>query len=163
MSKLRVKNNRVVSVKYRILDTHGEVLEQMDTPVSFIAGPRSGLFPKIDKALQGLKEGDTVDVELSPSEGFGQYNPDLTFTDDVVNVPPQFRRIGAEVTMQNDRGEERKFYVTRIEDGKLTVDANHPYAGKTVVFKVEVVEIRKPTAEELQRGVPASADVRTLH
>ena len=57
-------------------------------------------------------------------------------------MPPQFRHVGAEVPMQNDRGETRTFFVTRIEDGKLTVDCNHPFAGKTLIFAVTITDIR---------------------
>ena len=56
--------------------------------------------------------------------------------------------------MMNDAGESRKFTVSRIENGKLTVDGNHPLAGKTITFNITVTRIRDATAEETADGVP---------
>ena len=65
-----------------------------------------------------------------------------------------FQTLGAQVEMQNDRGETRSFIVSRIEDGRLTVDGNHPLAGKTLRFVVEVNDVRDATPEEIAAGVP---------
>jgi FKBP-type peptidyl-prolyl cis-trans isomerase SlyD len=115
------------------------------------------LFEKIEQALQDCLVGDTVRVSLTPEEGFGPHDENLTYTDDIENVPPEFRRIGAEVEMMNDQGDARKFTVTRIEDGKLTVDGNHPLAGKIIVFNIKVVEIRDATPDEIASGVEPMA------
>ena len=87
----------------------------------------------MDRAVAGKRQGDQVEVEVSPEQGFGERDPNLTFTDRVENVPPQFRQLGAEVQMQNDKGETKSFFVTRIEDGQVTVDGNHPLAGKATI------------------------------
>ncbi len=89
---------------------------------------------------------------LSPAEGFGEHNSSLTFTDDIDNVPSEFRRLSAELEMQNPQGEPRTFIVTKIEKGRLTVDSNHPFAGKTVPFHVEVMPVRDATADELRKA-----------
>ena len=78
----------------------------------------------------------------------------MTFTDDIDNVPPEFRRVGAEVEFQNEEGETRLFRVSKIADGKLTVDANHPLAGQTVTFMVNVVSIRDASMDEVANGLP---------
>ena len=103
----------------------------------------------------GHNIGDRVEVTLNPQEGFGEPDPDLTFTDDIENVPPEYRRIGAEVELQNEHGESMKFRVSRIADGKLTVDANHPLAGQTVTFVVVVENIRDASMDEIVNGLPA--------
>ena len=81
----------------------------------------------------------------------------MTYTDSIENVPDEFRRIGADVEMMNDQGDSKKFTVTRIEDGKLTVDGNHPMAGKTIIFRIKVTDIRDATPEEQVNGVEAMA------
>jgi FKBP-type peptidyl-prolyl cis-trans isomerase SlyD len=96
-------------------------------------------------------------VSLTPEEGFGAHDESLTYTDDIENVPPEFRRVGAEVEMMNDQGDARKFVVSRIEDGKLTVDGNHPMAGKIITFNIKVVDIRDATDEEISNGVSPMA------
>jgi FKBP-type peptidyl-prolyl cis-trans isomerase SlyD len=99
---------------------------------------------------------------LTPEEGFGPHDESLTYTDDLDNVPPEFRRIGAEVEMMNDQGDARKFIVTRIEDGRLTVDGNHPLAGKLITFNIKIVGIRPASEEEIANGVEP-LEIPVLH
>jgi FKBP-type peptidyl-prolyl cis-trans isomerase SlyD len=127
-----------VELTYQITDDKGEIVERVDIPVKYVHGNNSRLFPK---------------VELTAEEGFGPVDPVLQFTDDLNNVPEQFRQLGAEVEMQNDRGEAKKLVVSKIGDGKLTVDGNHPLAGKTITFNVKVVSVRDAAADELKHGV----------
>jgi FKBP-type peptidyl-prolyl cis-trans isomerase SlyD len=96
-----------------------------------------------------------VEVLLPPQDGFGEPKPELTFTDDIENVPPEHRQLGSEVLFENERGEQMQFRVTCIENGKLTVDANHPLAGQTVKFVVTVVSVRPATLDEIANGIPA--------
>ncbi len=148
-----VDQNKVVSFTYSIVDESGDVIEQSDLPISYVHGGRHDLFEKVEQELEGSAVGDTVEVELTPDEGFGAHDPNLTYTDDMDNVPPEFRRVGAEVEMMNDQGDTRKFTVTHIENGKLTVDGNHPMAGKTIVFHIRVTAIRDATPDEVANGV----------
>lgn len=154
MSDPIVEKGKVVSLAYRITDEHGELFEYRDIPVAYLHGSGSDLFPLIEQSLGGKKIGDHVPVTLPPEEGFGHHDPSLTFTDDIKNVPPEFHRIGAEVEMKNDRGEAKIFYVSKIEDDKLTVDGNHALAGQTVRFDVTITDIRDATEEELREGKP---------
>jgi FKBP-type peptidyl-prolyl cis-trans isomerase SlyD len=103
----------------------------------------------MDKAVAGKSVGDQVEVIVEPDDGFGAHDPNLTFTDDIANVPEQFRYLGAEVQMQNSEGDVKSFYVTRIEDGKLTVDGNHPLAGKNLKVNVTILEVREATPEDM--------------
>ncbi|MDA9802087.1 peptidylprolyl isomerase, partial [Candidatus Pseudothioglobus singularis] len=77
---------------------------------------------------------------------------ELIFTDEINNVPVEYRFIGAAVTMQNDKGGTKDFIVSSIEDGKLTIDGNHPLAGKDIIFYVEVLTVRDATADEIIEG-----------
>lgn len=149
MSDDRICAGKLVALTYRIEDGQGSVLEHNDIPVSYIHGGQSELIGGMDSAIHGLHPGAEVDLVLGPDEGFGAYDPALTFTDDLENVPPEFRFVGAEVPMENEDGETRQFHVTRIADGKLTVDGNHPLAGKTLHVHVRIAEVRDPTHAEL--------------
>lgn len=149
--EVRVVNNKAVFFTYSIRDESGEILEQSDLPIGYIHGVDSGLLDKVEMALEGMAAGETVEVPLTPEEGFGPSDPDLTYTDDINNVPPEYHRIGAEVQFQNDQGEVKTFVVSSIEDGKLTVDGNHPLAGKNLIFNVKITEVREASADELQR------------
>ena len=149
----RIKKGKYVSLTYTITDERGEILEYIDLPINFIQGRDSDIIEKVSQALDGHSVGDLVSVSLSPAEGFGEHQPELTFTDDVDNVPPQFHSIGAEVEFQNDHGESRVFRVTQIADGRLTVDGNHPFAGKKVTYNITIQAVRDATPDELAGGV----------
>ena len=157
MNEQFVGRNKVVAFTYSILDGSGDVIEQSDIPISYVHGGKHELFEKVEAAMEGCVVGDVVEVSLTPEEGFGAHDESLTYTDDIENVPPEFRRLGAEVEMMNDQGDARKFVVTRIENGKLTVDGNHPLAGKVITFNIRVVDIRDATEEEIRDGVPPMA------
>lgn len=147
-----VGKDKVVTVNYRITDVSGDVVELNDLPVNYVHGGRSELIEAVEVALEGCSVGDKVSVTLPPEQGFGPYLAELTFTDDLANVPEPFRQLGAEVEMTNDRNEKRMFVVSRIENGQLTVDGNHPLAGQEVIFDVTVREIRDATDEEIRTG-----------
>ncbi len=148
-----VSKGKVVAITYSIIADTGEILEQSDIPLYYAHGGANQMFPDVEAALEGRAVGDTVEVVLPPEKAFGEHDPNLTFVDDIENVPPEFRRIGAEVEMQNDRGERRSFFVSKIEGNKLTVDGNHPFAGKTLTYSVTVTDIRDASDEEMKKGV----------
>jgi FKBP-type peptidyl-prolyl cis-trans isomerase SlyD len=155
-----IKRDKFVSLTYTITDENNDIVERIDMPVNYIHGRDSQIIEKIEKTLEGCAQGDEISVELSPEEGFGEHQPELTFTDDLENVPHEFRHIGAEVEFQNDKGESRMFRVSRIEDGKLTVDGNHPFAGKVITYNVKVNEVRDATPDEIAHS---AAQMPSLH
>lgn len=146
----KIKPGSFVSLTYVISDTEGTILEQNDIPVGYVYGGDMELLGGMDRALRGKQVGDRVEFDVPPDQGFGPHDPDLTFTDDLENVPDEFRFLGAEVQMQNDQGEVKSFFVTRIENGTLTLDGNHPLAGRNLRVNLEVKEVRKATAEDMQ-------------
>ncbi len=149
----KISKNKFVSLVYTITDEQDNILERIDMPIQYIQGVKSQVIEKIETALDGHQVGDLVHVTISPEEGFGAHDPELTFSDDINNVPPQFHTIGAEVEFKNDQGESKIFRVTKIEDGQLTVDGNHPFAGKTITYNITVKEVRDATADEMKHGV----------
>jgi FKBP-type peptidyl-prolyl cis-trans isomerase SlyD len=159
MSEPRVRRGQVIYIAYRILDAGGRLHEQVDVPVGYVHGGRSPLFPQIERALEGRAVGDTVEVTLSPEEAFGPRRPELTFSDAIENVPPEYRRLGAEATFQNERGESITMVVTEVTAGRVTLDGNHPLAGKALTFLVTVSEIRPATPAEIERGLPDGASL----
>lgn len=163
MSQQVVQSGKVVYISYSILDQSGNVIEQHDLPVGYVQGGNSGLLPSIESAVVGKKAGDRVEIILPPEDAFGERDPDLSFTDDIDNVPPQFRRVGAQVQMSNEAGDTKTFYVTSIEDGMLTVDGNHPLAGQNAVCVVNILDVREATADELASGMAADSAPANLH
>ncbi len=155
MSGQKISRGKTVHFTYFItIDASDSVVEQSDIPIGYVHGGYSELIDKVEAALEGCSEGDQISVPLSREESLWAYDPSLTFTDNINNVPEQFRHIGAQVEMTGESGETRTFLVTRIKDGKLTVDGNHPLAGKAITFHVTVKTIRDATTEEIREGRP---------
>jgi len=151
--KETITKDKVVSLTYAIRDQRGETFEYTDVPVNYVHGGKSDLFEKIERELNGKTVGDKIEVTLEADDAFGQHDPDLAFTDDVDNIPPELRRVGAQLEAQSANGDMLQFVVTNVENGKLTVDANHPLAGQTIKFLVEVKGVRDATEREASTGV----------
>ena len=154
-----IRKGKVVSVTYTLHDERGQIFEQSDIPVPYLHGHASGLFEKLEHQLEGKRSGDSIEATLNPEEDFGPHDPALTFTDDLENVPPELHKLGASLEAQNAKGEMLNFVVKRIENGKLTVDANHALAGQTVKFRVTVLDVRDATPDELRAGQPGASGV----
>ncbi len=144
----KIGPGKFVTLTYSITDGQGTVVEQNDLPVSYIHGGDTELIGGMDKAVSGKCAGDTVKMTIGPEDAFGPHDPDLTFTDNIANVPEQFRRLGAEVQMQNESGDMKTFIVSRIKGDQLTVDGNHPLAGKTLDVTVKIKSVRDATKED---------------
>ena len=147
-----MENHKVVTFTYVIKDQQGQLQEQSDIPLSYLHGNDERMFPKVAEALEGTSVGDTVEVTLMPEEGFGLPDPTLTYSDKIENVPPEYQHIGAEAMFQNEQGETTTMTVVKVENGMVTLDGNHPFAGKTMTFIITVKAIRDATAEEVGSG-----------
>lgn len=159
----RIVANKVVQFVYIITDEEGNLIERVDKPVNYIHGAGSlGLSASIEHALEGRTVGDTIEITLPAVEGFGERDPNLTFTDKINSVPTQFQQLGAQVQMTNEAGETKAFIVTKIENDEITFDGNHPLAGKSARFIIRIVAIRDATAQELENNLPDSSS-HTLH
>jgi FKBP-type peptidyl-prolyl cis-trans isomerases 2 len=158
MAEAKVSRGKVVSVTYTIRDQADDnLLEAVEIPVDYLHGGRTGLYEKIEAALEGKAVGEGVEVLLTPEDAFGPSDPDLTFTDVIENVPPDFRRLGAQAEFTNEAGEVVTMTVTHLDAGTITLDGNHPLAGKNLIFSVRVAAVRDATAQELMTGEVAQA------
>lgn len=163
MSDDVIRNGKVVFITYSVLDEAGRVMGQQDMPTGYVHGAGSGLFAPIERGLEGHLPGDRVEIGISPEEGFGPKDPNLTIVEDFANVPPEFRRLGAEAEFQNESGEVVTFRVVQIKDGQVTLDGNHPLAGQTATCVVDVVSVRVANAQEMETGFPLEQGPPPLH
>ena len=104
-----------------------------------------------------------MQVQLTPELAFGHADPALIIEEAFENVPPTYRRLGAEAEFQNEAGETVMFRVVKIADGIVTLDANPPLAGKNAMCSVDIVSVRQATAEEMRTGFPAEQGAPSLH
>lgn len=147
---MNVFANTVVSITFQLFDVTNRMLEEADEPVAYLHGGYSGIFPKVEDALNFKKVGETVTVLLEPDEAFGDYNAELVRIEPVDRLPADIA-IGGHL-IEERGGEEIIWRVLSIADGKAELDGNHPYAGQRLRFVAKIIDVRKATEEELAHG-----------
>ena len=157
-----IRDGKFVELTYQVVDAEsGRVLSAVDFPLGYVHGHNEILAPSVHRALDGKCAGDVIEVAIDGSRIFGARDESLVFTDDIDNVPPEYRQLGCSILMENDHGQTRAFVVTAIDDATLTVDGNNPLCGKAVVFTLRIVGVRDASEAEILAGgaIPAAADV----
>lgn len=144
MSQNVIKNSMFVVLTYEIYE-NSEILEQVENPVTLIHGHGKKLLPKIEEALLGKKTGDMVDITVNPNEGFGEYDKSMIIKDKVSNVPEQFRKLDETIAFVNKSGDKKDFKVVAIENDEITLDGNHYLSGKTLTYKIKILDVREST------------------
>ena len=142
---MKISNQKLVSMTYSIHEG-GNLLENVDTPVSFIYGKETNLLPIVEKSLIGKEKGNELTIEVSPELGFGNIDKNLIFIDSTNNVPKEYSKIGMQIDFENDKGLKRKFRVTNIDKDKITFDGNHPFSGKTLIYKIKITDVANTEA-----------------
>lgn len=150
---MEIQHNSVVGMHYTLKNDAGEVIDSSegDAPLTFLQG-HGNIIHGLERALAGLKVGDTKDVVVEPEDGYGEYDEEL-----VQEVPiSAFEGIeDLEVGMQfhaDTDGGLIPVTVVEIADDLITVDGNHELAGERLHFAVRIDSIREATEEELAHG-----------
>lgn len=148
-----VRDGRFVELTYKVIDRKsGHVLTCVEFPLGYVHGHNEILAPSVHKELEGRSAGDVIEVPIDGNRIFGPRDESLVFTDDIENVPEEYRHVGTSILMENDKGQTRSFLVTRVDDETLTVDGNNPLCGREVVFRLEILTVRDATEEEMKAG-----------
>jgi FKBP-type peptidyl-prolyl cis-trans isomerase SlyD len=148
-----IQDNKYVELTYKVIDQKsGEVLTGVEFPIGYVHGANDILAPAVSKELDGKSIGDVIEVPIDCDQLYGPRDESLVFTDSLNNVPEGYREIGTTIITQNEKGEERRFIVTRMDDKTLTVDGNNPLCGRQVVFELEVLNVRDATDDEIEAG-----------
>ena len=137
---MKISDQKLVSMTYSIHEGTN-LLENVDTPVSFIYGKETNLLPIVENSLKGKEKGNELTIEVSPELGFGEIDENLIFVDSSDNVPKEYSKIGMQIDFENDKGIKRKFRVTNVDKDKITFDGNHPFSGKTLVYKIKIIDV----------------------
>ena len=151
---MKVAKDTVVSLRYELTDADGALLEKVEEPVSYLHGGYDGIFPVVEEALHDKNVGEQCKIVMQPDDAFGEYEHDLVrveprglFPQDVA-VGMQFEG-GAE---GGDDDDYMLYTVVEVSDKEVTVDGNHPLAGRVLNFDCIVTDVRPATAEELEHG-----------
>jgi FKBP-type peptidyl-prolyl cis-trans isomerase SlyD len=139
-----------VTFHYLLTDSTGKELDNSTghQPMQYIHG-HDVIFPAVEEALTGLKQGEVIKITLGPEEGWGSHDPQY-----VAEVPrDQFDfelEVGSVVQGQSpEHGTSQPFIITALDEQTVTLDGNHPLAGKTITFSIKIEAVRKATTEEL--------------
>ncbi|MEO5700408.1 MAG: peptidylprolyl isomerase [Casimicrobiaceae bacterium] len=152
---MNVFTNTVVTLTFQLYDDAGALLEETDEPIAYLHGGQSGMLPKLEEALTMKKAGDEVMVKVEPTEAFGDYDPELVKIESADRLPPEVEvgmQFEAYANPDEAEGEGIVFTVTDIADGKVVMDGNHPWAGKSLRFDCRILDVRAATEEELAHG-----------
>ncbi len=155
---MNITKDRVVSLTYE-LTVDGEVIQTVDNtnPMTFMFG-RGYLLPKFEESISNMLAGDSFSFSLTSNEAYGERRDDY-----VVELPKtafmvegefdnEFIFPGNVVPMVDAEGNHLEGTVVKVDDENVSMDFNHPLAGKGLSFKGEIVEVREATAEEMEHG-----------
>ena len=137
------KNGDTVKVHYKGTLQDDSVFDSSEgrDPLQFTMG-QGQLIPGFEKAVATLKVGESTQVDIPSAEAYGKVNEDL-----IVNIPrnqlPESidPKVGMQLQMNQQNGQPIPVRVTAVSDSELTIDANHPLAGKDLTFQIELVEV----------------------
>lgn len=148
-----IQDNKFVELKYEVTDQKtGLRLSHVEFPLGYVHGANSVMASTVTDELEGKAAGDVIEVPIDCNLIYGPRDESLVFTDNIENVPEEYRQVGTTIHMENDKGQPRSFIVTRMDDKTLTVDGNNPLCGREVIFKLEILSVRDATEEEIEVG-----------
>jgi FKBP-type peptidyl-prolyl cis-trans isomerase SlyD len=159
---MKIQKDAVVSVRVEIVDEAGNGPPAQD--LDYLHGGYGHLFPKVEEALSGLEPGASTSVKLAPTEGFGERDPALIMRERRERLPREVE-LGSVLHVKggNNGGTPPAFRVTELSDTEATLDGNHPLAGRTVELRVEVLDVRPATNDELEHGHAHGEDGEHSH
>lgn len=149
---MQITNNAAVSFHYTLTNSSGEQLDSSrgESPLSYLHGA-GNIISGLEDALTGKSAGDSFNVTIPPAEAYGEFDPNMS---QVVSIK-MFEGMEVEVGMQFHADVSHGpgiITITEINGDDVTIDGNHPLAGETLIFDVEVVDVRPATADEIAHG-----------
>lgn len=150
-----VSKNTVVSFNYTLKDKEtDQVLDSSQMhgqPLTILAG-KGEIIPGLEERMMGMKVGETKEIEVPAAEAYGEKDESL-----IQKVPREYfndipLEKGMPLQAQTPEGQIINMVVVDFDDNEVTVDMNHPLAGKDLVFEIEVVNVREATPDEILHG-----------
>ena len=148
---MKIEKNTAVTIQYRISETSGKMLEASKEPIAYLHGGYGNTFAKVESALEGQQKGFQTTIELAPHDAFGLRDERLLQTIPKTQFPPGVK-VGGQLEGRGDDGNTLVFTVIKIKGDQVMLDGNHPMAGKTLRFQIQVVDVRAASDEEIQHG-----------
>jgi FKBP-type peptidyl-prolyl cis-trans isomerase SlyD len=148
---MKIGKNAAVTIRYRISDSTGKLLEDGKEPTSYLHGGYGNTFPKVEEALEGQEQGYQTQLELQPADAFGERDESLVQVIPKTQFPPGVK-VGGQLEGRGEDGHTHVFTVVKIKGPEVHLDGNHPLAGKALRLNLTVVDVRAASAEEITHG-----------
>ena len=150
---MQISKNAVATLEYTLTNDSGQVLDSSkgQEPLVYVHG--SGmLIPGLEAELEGKTKGDSFRTEIAPENGYGVRDEALVQAVSRAQLPADLEiQVGVQLQAQSEEG-THVVTVTAVEGDQVKLDANHPLAGVTLHFDIEVMDVREATKEELEHG-----------
>jgi len=151
---MTLQANKVITFNFTLKDEEGTLLDSSANkePMSFITGSNL-IIPKLEEALSRMILGSKKNIKLAAPDAYGEYDEGAV-QKVKRNLFPQEAEleIGSTYFAHSPEGQHLQFVITEIENDDITVNFNHPLAGKNLEFDVELLDVRDATPEEIQHG-----------
>ena len=151
---MALESNKVISFNYTVKDDNGQMLDSnmKDGPYTFLTG-RNQVLPGLEKVLGGMIIGSKKNIKLLAAEAYGEYDEGAIQTVKREFFPEEAElETGLTYYAHTPEGKHLQFVITKIENDDITVNFNHPLAGKDLMFDVELLDVRDATPEEISHG-----------
>jgi FKBP-type peptidyl-prolyl cis-trans isomerase SlyD len=149
---LAITDNLVVSITYTLTNDDATVLDSTEEsgPMDYLHGA-DNIIQGLEDGLEGKKVGDKLKVRVDPEDGYGEVFTELMQVVDIAAFEGvESIEVGMQFESETDEGELEIVTIKSVDDNEVTIDANHPLAGVTLNFDVEIVGVREATAEEIE-------------
>jgi FKBP-type peptidyl-prolyl cis-trans isomerase SlyD len=136
------------------LTVEGEVIDYSEPgePLEFIQGYEN-IIPGLETAIEGMKVDESKEVFVKAADAYGEFDPEGYVEVPKAEFPEEIpMEVGTEISVTNDDGEEMAAFIEEVSLETITLNFNHPLAGKDLNFKVKITAIREATAEEKEHG-----------
>lgn len=153
--RIKIRRNKIVYLDMTVMDEQNTVLESTDgqTPFSYLHG-RNNLLPALEDALQGQTLGFETSISLVPEQAFGLHQDDCQLEVPIENFSTDVTlQTGGWVEVQGPHG-KMSLQIVGVTETHVNLDANHPYAGKTLIFLLKVLQIRDAHKDEVRHRQP---------
>lgn len=152
---MTITQNKVVSMHYTLKDEQGNVLDSSEgrDPLAYIQGI-GNIIPGLESQLEGKAKGDKVNAVVEPKDGYGERSDEMLHKVPLSGFQSEGDEsltAGMQVQVETNQGPTVAM-VAAVEGDEVTLDMNHPLAGVTLTFDVEIMDVREAEAEELDHG-----------
>jgi FKBP-type peptidyl-prolyl cis-trans isomerase SlyD len=144
---MSVINGSVVSLEYKLTDDAGAEIDSNvgSEPLVYTQGGQQ-IVPGLEKEISGMKVGESKQVTVKPEEGYGEVNDQAFVEVPLEKIPEGARKVGAQLQTQDPSGQLLLPVVTKVSDTMVTLNFNHPLAGKTLHFDIKILGIDEPAS-----------------